>query len=188
MSPQRSMGPREKCLQAWNRRKNAFHSPAEAWVMPEPSSKSQKSVIDFEASQDKWKLSEDSGTHNGGDGRWRSANERGNTSTCTLSSSLRNSAIVRRDACRPVIWKTLRRARIYLWVDQQSKATSDQRWEDNPMQDGELCSLVVQGFRQVPAQVHPRHRRRRIHRVHRIHPRHRRRRIHRVHRIQQVTK
>ena len=61
MSPQRSMGPREKCLQAWNRRKNAY-SPAEAWVMPEPSSKSQKRVIDFEASQDKWKLSEDPGT------------------------------------------------------------------------------------------------------------------------------
>ena len=45
---------------------------------------------------------------------------------CSRSSSLCDCAVARRHACRP--------------LDQWSKATFDQRWEENPMQDGELCS------------------------------------------------
>ena len=79
--------------------------------------------------------------HNSGNGPWRSANERGNTSKCSRSCSLHDSAVTRGLACRTVIRYALREARIHLWVGQWSKATSDQRWEENYMQDGKLRLL-----------------------------------------------
>ena len=57
------------------------------------------------------------------------------------SWSLRDGANTRWHACSSITWKALRRTRIYLWVDQRSKATPDQTWEEDPMQDGKYrCS------------------------------------------------
>ena len=54
------------------------------------------------------------------------------------SSSPRNCAITWRNACSPIVWKTVRRPRIFLWVGQRSKATIDQRREDYHLHDGQL--------------------------------------------------
>ena len=67
--------------------------------------------------QAKRKLFEDPGKHhNGGDGQWRSENERGSTRLRSRAWDLRDSANTRWHACRPVIRQALRRARIYPWV------------------------------------------------------------------------
>ena len=65
--------------------------------------------------------------HNGGNGQWKIADERGSTSFCTRSSSLRDCAFSRGHTCRSIPWKTLRRARFFIRAGQWSKATSYQR-------------------------------------------------------------
>ena len=56
-------------------------------------------------------------------------------------------AITRRVARCAIAWKTLRRPRIFLRLDQRSKATVDQRREDNFMQKKDnFAPLVVPGL------------------------------------------
>ena len=54
--------------------------------------------------------------HCGGNGQWRCANKRGNTSFRSRSWSLRDSAMTKGNACCSIDWKTLRRPRIFLRV------------------------------------------------------------------------
>ena len=87
--------------------------------------------------------------HNGGNGQWGGANKRGGASMCSRSWPLRGCAITRRNACSSIAWKTLRRRRILLWVDQRSKTTVEQQGESNWMQNGQFrtcCSRFVIQF------------------------------------------
>ena len=83
----------------------------------------------------------------GCNGQWGIANKRGSTSIGSRSWSLRDSAITRRNACCSILWKTLRRPRIFLRVGQRSKTTVEQRGEDNVLRNGQFrtscCSRVV---------------------------------------------
>ena len=58
--------------------------------------------------------------------------------------------LLEENACCSIAWKTLRRPRIFLLVGQRSKATVDQKREDNCMQNGQLrtsCpSMVIHQF------------------------------------------
>ena len=79
MRPQRRMGPGKGCLKTRTEGKYTFYSPAEAWVMPAPSStnpEERELVIDSGASMHK--LSKKS--------LQRSADERGSTIFCARSS------------------------------------------------------------------------------------------------------
>ena len=83
-------------------------------------------------------------------GQWRSVNKRGSTIKRSRSWSRHDNAITRRDACRSIAWKTLRRPQVLPWVSQRSKTTIDQRGEDYYMQNGQCrtacCSRVVRPF------------------------------------------
>ena len=59
--------------------------------------------------------------------QWRRAHKRGSTNVRSRSKSIRDSAIIRRNACCSIAWKTLRRPRTFLWVCKRSKTTIDQR-------------------------------------------------------------
>ena len=65
---------------------------------------------------------------------------------CFRSWSLRDSAISRGHACSFIAWKPLRRARLYLWVDQRSKATPDQTRTEDDVKDGKLRAHCYPGI------------------------------------------
>ena len=157
MRPQRRMGIGKGCPQTQKKRKkDTFYCPScrslgDAGTLFDKSRRAsirhRIGSVHAHAEQKESKLrwfgnsSKIPEFHNGGNGHWRSAGERGSTSTRTRSSSLRDCAIARRHSCRPVVGQALRRARLHLGVGQWSKATSDQRWEEQPLQDWELRSF-----------------------------------------------
>ena len=74
----------------------------------------------------------------GVDCKWRSAHPRGGTSVRSWLESVRNRATIQGNACSPIARQALRRPRILLWVGQRSKATIDQRREEDNLLDGSL--------------------------------------------------
>ena len=86
----------------------------------------------------------------GGNGQWGIANKRGSTSIGSRSWSLRDSAITRRNACCSILWKTLRRPRIFLRVGQRSKTTVEQRGKTMFCETDNFVPLVVPGLSATP--------------------------------------
>ena len=196
MRPQRSMEPGERCLQAQKGGERcallSCRSLGSASTLFEKARRARIGnrlrSVNAHAEQKGFKLRRTGNSpkiqepHNGGNGHWRSAKERGCTRTCSRSPSPRDCAVARRHACRPVIRQALRRARIHLWVDQWSQKPHLTKDRKNILCKTEnFVSLVVRDFRHVPAQAHLRHRRRRIHRIHWIEQ------IHEVRREQRET-
>ena len=81
--------------------------------------------------------------HIGGNGQWRRVCKRENTSRCSRSQSIRDSAITRRNACCSIAWNTLGRPRIFYSVCQRSKTTVDLKREDIVRKTDNLVPLVV---------------------------------------------
>ena len=101
--------------------KDTFYSPAEAWVMPAPSSKNleeREFVIDSRASMHM--LSKKDLGSGELETLRRSRNPTtvatadGEVQTNARSSSLRACAIARKQSCSSIVWKFLRRARLHL--------------------------------------------------------------------------
>ena len=65
--------------------------------------------------------------YRGGNGKWWSANKRGNKRVCSRSWPLRGCAITRWNARRLIACEALRRTRIFIWVGQRSATTVDQK-------------------------------------------------------------
>ena len=60
---------------------------------------------------------------------------------------MRDSAITRRNDCRSIAWKTLRRPRLFIWVGQWLKQTRwTKEWTTNVCETDNFVPLVVQGF------------------------------------------
>ena len=70
--------------------------------------------------------------------QWWSANKRWSNSVCQRIGFVRHSAITRKYASSSLTWKTLRRSRIFLRVDQWPETTTHQKWQTDRMQHGEL--------------------------------------------------
>ena len=62
-----------------------FYSPAEAWVIPRRAIIRNRLQSVCAHAQVNWKLVQDPETHHGGNGQWRSVDERGSTRKCSRS-------------------------------------------------------------------------------------------------------
>ena len=94
----------------------------------------------------------------GVDWQWRSAHPRGGTSIRSRSKSIPDSAMTQRSASSPIAGQALRRPRVLQWVGQRSKATVDQRREDNCMQNGQFRTscrsrVVYQFWKQLVGNI-----------------------------------
>ena len=92
----------------------------------------------------------------------------GGNSQCIRSRSwsIRDGANTRWHASTSVTWNALRRTRIHSWVGHRSKATYDQRWEENHMQDWKFRTSFSLDCRQILVPVRPLHRYRRTRQAH----------------------
>ena len=84
--------------------------------------------------------------HNGGNCQLGSANMWESTGICSRSWSLRDSAITRRNAWCSIAFQTLRWTRIFLWVGQRSKATTNKTRMKILCKTENCVPLVVPGL------------------------------------------
>ena len=160
-APAEKHGTGDKSIWSKTRIKTTFYLPTEAWVMPALFEKARRARIrgrfrsvDAHAEQKGCKLrrSGHPSKHNSSSCKSGRAHELGSTNIRSRSWSLRDGEIARWHACSSIAWKTLRRARLFTWVGQRSKATSDQKWEEDSMQDGKCRAHCGHwDCRQVPA-------------------------------------
>ena len=84
---------------------------------------------------------------NGFYSQWWSANKRGSNSARQRFGFIRDSTDPPGYARSSIAWETLRRSLIFLWVEQWTRTTSDEKRKDNTMQHREFrahrCSQIV---------------------------------------------
>ena len=85
-------------------------------------------------------------SYDGGNSQRRGANKRGSTSVRLRSWPLRDCAITRKYACSSIVWKTLLRTQIFLWVGKRSTTTADQTRDGNYMQTDKYVPFVFPGL------------------------------------------
>ena len=72
----------------------------------------------------------------GSDRQWWCANQWRSNSVCQRIGFIRDSKASRRYTSSPLTWKTLRRSRIFIWVEQWSVSLPHQGWQTSTMQHG----------------------------------------------------
>ena len=142
MRPRRHDNNSQKYPKAQRKRHNDFlFSPTEVWRNKTPEER--EFVVDSGASKGLWKS--DDGCYR----QWRSATN-DEATVYVKEMDFFVTVKIRRYTSSSLTWKTLRRSRIFIWVDQWSKTTSHWRWQTNTMQHGKLrtdrCPWFIDQF------------------------------------------